>query len=248
METPENNGAQAPQTSATPNYDAWKAGILKKNPNVNPEDQEALFAASMAGYDAEHDYAKEQRASVGRFQALLEKHPELARFFDNVVNSEDEDLGAAILNLGELINDYATGKIDSEAYKKGVADRKKFEEEYDAKRQAQDLAFKQACEELGVNPEETSTKLQEKIISPMAAVELTVDVWKTLINAINRDDDIAAAEARGRNANITAQRGKVAHATDGMQHAGSAAAPTAPKENKNSIDVIAERRGAFNKL
>lgn len=241
------NGTQATQQSTTPNYDAWKAGILKKYPDVNPDDQEALFAASMAGYDTEHDYAKEQRASVGRFQENLNKHPELASFYNSIINSEDEDLGEAILNLGDLISDYATGKIDSEAYKKGLETRKQFEAEYDTKRQAQDIAFKQACDELGVDPNETSKMLQDKIINPMAAIELTVDVWKTLINAINRDEDVAAAEARGRNTSIAAQRGKVEHATDGMQHAGSAAAP-ASKETKSSIDQIGERRSAFKKL
>lgn len=241
------NGTQA-AAAATPNYDAWKAGIVKKHPDINPDDQEALFAASMAGYDTEHDYAKEQRASVGRFQSLLENHPELAKFFDSVINSEDQDLGEAILNLGELINDYATGKIDSEAYKKGIETRKQFEAEYDTKRQAQNVAFEQACQELGVDPTETSNKLQEKIISPMAAIEMSVDVWKTLINAVNHDEDIAAAEARGRNTSINAQRGKVAHATDGMPHAGSAAAAPAGKEEKSSMDRIADRRSAFKKL
>lgn len=232
----------------TPNYKRWREGIMKNNPNLTEDsDMEDFYAASSAGYDAEHDYAKKEREEVAKLRGLLTEHPELANFFDSVVNAEDGDLGAAFLNLGELIKAYATGEIDSAAYKAGREEAQRKESEIADKSAAQVAAYEQVCEEMGVDPEETSLALQEKLFNPMATYEMSKELWRSLINMLNYDDDVAAAEVRGRNANIAAQRRKINNSTDGVPHKPSATATTKTQVN-SPLDSVVERRNARRRL
>lgn len=233
---------------STPNFERWKAGVMKNNPNLTEDsDMEDFYAASSAGYDAEHDYAKKERAEVEKFHDMLTKHPEMASFYNSVINAEDEDLGEAFLNLGELIKAYATGEIDSAKYAEGMNEKKRIEEETNGKQEAQAAAFEKACEEMGVDPVETSQSLMDKLFNPMATYALTVDLWKSLIKMLSYDDDVAAAEVRGRNANITAQRKKIENSTDGIPHRPSATMhPTA--QSNSPLDSVVERRNARRRL
>ncbi len=232
----------------TPNFDKWKSGLMKHNPNLTDEsDMEDFYAASSAGYDAEHDYAKKQRGEVESIRELLTAHPELAEFMDGVYNSQNGDIGAAILNLGEVTRAYANGEIDSPAYKAGMEEKRRKESEVKEKSALQAAAFEDACNELGVDPEETAQALTEKLFNPMAAYELTKDVWSNLIKMLNYDDDVAAAEVKGRNANIMAKRKKLETSTDGIPHAPSATAPTKSREI-NPLDAVVDRRIARRNL
>lgn len=240
----EQNAAAAPEN---PNFTRWRDGLVKKNPNIDPNDLEALYAASSTGYDEEHEYAKKNRAEVDKLNKLFQKHPELGKFFDSVANAEDDDLGEAFLNLGELVTGYATGAIDSQKYKDGVAAKKQREQEIATKEEACGVAFKEACEALGVDEKETAQSLREKLFDPLAAYEMSVEAWKSLINMLNYDDDVAAAEIRGRNENITAQRKSRAAASDGLPHRPSpAAAPAAA--STDPLETVLERRSARKKL
>lgn len=233
---------------ATPNFNKWKEGIMKNNPDLTEDsDMEDFYAASSAGYDAEHDYAKKEREDLEKIHAIFAEHPELANFMDSVLNAEGNDLGEAIFNLGELITGYATGEIDSAAYKRAVDSKKKQEKEIEEKSAIQAAAFEDACKEMGVDPNETAQELMQKLFNPMSAYELTTEVWKNLINMLSYDDDVAAAEIKGRNANIVAQRKKVKDSTDGIPHANSTTAIAREKE-KTPIDLIVERRMARKKL
>jgi hypothetical protein len=226
----------------TPNFKKWKAGIMKRNPNLTEEsDMEDFYAASSAGYDSEHDYAKKQRAEVESLRETLTAHPELADFMDAAYNAKDGDLGAAILNLGEVTRAYANGEIDSPAYKAGMEEKKRKEAEVKEKSALQAVAFEDACKELGVDPEETAQALTEKLFNPMAAYELTKEVWGNLIKMLNYDDDVAAAEVKGRNANIMAKRKKLETSTDGIPHAPSATASTRATESSPLDDVVGRR-------
>lgn len=234
---------------STPNFERWKAGIMKNNPNLTEDsDLEEFYAASSAGYDAEHDFAKKSRDEVAKMEELLTKHPEMASFYNNVVNAEDEDLGAAFLDLGELVTAYATGEIDSPKYRAGKEEQKRKEKEIAEKSAAQVVAFEQACKEMGVDAEEVSQALMDKLFNPMAAYELSKELWKSLINMLNYDDDVAAAEIRGRNANITAQRKKIQESTDGIPHRPSTTAPTTKAQVNSPLDSVVERRNARRRL
>lgn len=233
---------------STPNFDRWKAGILKRNPNLSEDsDIEELYAASSAGYDAEHDFAKKQRKELEELANTFKQYPEIANFMDGVTNAKDGDLGAAFLNLGELTTAYAKGEIDSPAYKAGMEEKKRKEKEIATKSEAQAAAFEKACEEMGVDPEETSQELMDKLFNPMAAYELTVEVWKNIIKMLSYDDDVVAAEVRGRNANISAQRKKMENSTDGIPHRPSATVHTPTKSN-SPLDSMVDRRTARRKL
>jgi hypothetical protein len=208
---------------------------------------EEFYAASSAGYDAEHDYAKKQRAEVESVRDTLTAHPELADFLDAAYNAKDGDLGPAILNLGEVTRAYANGEIDSPAYKAGIEEKKRKEAEVKEKSALQAAAFEDACNELGVDPEETAQALTEKLFNPMAAYELTKDVWGNLIKMLNYDDDVAAAEVKGRNANIMAKRKKLENSTDGIPHAPSATATTKATQS-SPLDAVVGRRMARRNL
>lgn len=226
----------------TPNFETWKAGLMKRNPNLTEDsDLEEFYAASSSGYDTEHDYAKKQRAEVENLRGVLTSYPELADFMDGVYNAENGDIGAAILNLEEVINAYKNGDIDSPAYKAGVEEKKRKEEETKEKSSLQAVAFEEACKELGVDPEETAQALTEKLFNPMAAYELTKEVWGNLIKMLNYDEDVAAAEVKGRNANIMAKRKKLENSTDGIPHAPSATASTKAPESSPLDDVVGRR-------
>lgn len=226
----------------TPNFETWKAGLMKRNPNLTEDsDMEEFYAASSAGYDAEHDYAKKERVEVEKLREVLTQHPELAEFFDSVLNAKDGDLGHAFLNLGEVTRAYANGEIDSPAYQAGMEEKKRKEAEVKEKSALQAAAFEDACKELGVDPEETAQALAEKLFNPMAAYEVTKDVWGNLIKMLNYDDDVAAAEVKGRNANIMAKRKKLETSTDGIPHAPSATASTKATESSPLDDVVGRR-------
>lgn len=237
------------EVKATPNFDKWKAGIISKNPNLTEDsDMEDFYAASSDGYELEHEYAKKSREEVEQMQQILTEHPEMASFFDNVYNSKDGDLGAAFFNLGELITAYATGEIDSPKYKALSEEKKAKDAEIASKGEAQAIAFEDACKEMDVDPEQTAKELMDKLFNPMAAYELSKDVWKNLINMLNYEDDVTAAEVRGRNANITAQRKKLSDATDGIPHKPSAAALAKAPKAKSAFDAMVESREARRKL
>jgi hypothetical protein len=221
---------------------------MKNNPDLTDDsDMEDFYAASSAGYDAEHDFAKKQRAELKSLEETFSAYPEIAGFMDAALNAKDGDLGAAILNLGEVTKAYANGEIDSPAYKAGMEEKKRKEAEVKEKSALQAIAFEDACKELGVDPEETAQALTEKLFNPMAAYELTKEVWENLIKMLNYDDDVAAAEVKGRNANIMAKRKKLETSTDGIPHAPSATATTKATQS-SPLDAVVGRRMARRNL
>lgn len=234
------------QATATPNYDKWRSGIIAKNPDINPDDMEALYGASSAGYDAEHDYAKKNRAEVEKLSQILQANPDVAAFYEKLIAS-DGDAGEAFASLGDVIKAYATGEIDSEGYRNAVNEQRTKKAEMDAGQEASQAAFEEVCQEIGCDPEETAKQLQEKLFEPMASAKMTKEVWKTLIKMLNYDDDVEAAHIRGRNENISAQRKKNNTATDGLPKGGSPAAKPA-QEKPDVLDQVLNSKMARRKL
>ena len=234
------------QAAATPNFDKWRNGIIAKHPDINPEDMEALYGASSAGYDAEHDYAKKNRAEVEKLSQILQSNPDIAEFYEKLIAS-DGDAGEAFASLGDVIKAYATGEIDSEGYRSAVNAQRAKQAEMDAGQAASQAAFEEVCQEIGCDPEETAKQLQEKLFEPMASAKMTKEVWKTLIKMLNYDDDVEAARIQGRNENIRAQRKKDGAATDGLPKGGSPAAKPA-QEKPDVLDQVLNSKMARRKL
>lgn len=234
------------QVASTPNYDKWRSGIIAKNPDINPDDMEALYGASSAGYDAEHDYAKKNRAEVEKLSQILQANPDVAAFYEKLIAS-DGDAGEAFASLSDVIKAYASGEIDSEGYRNAVNAQRAKKAEMDAGQQAGQASFEEVCQELGIDPEETATQLQEKLFEPMASAKMTKEVWKTLIHMLNYDEDVEAARVQGRNENINARRKKDNAATDGLPKGGSPAAKPA-QEKPDVLDQVLNSKMARRKL
>lgn len=234
------------QVASTPNYDKWRSGIIAKNPDINPDDMEALYGASSAGYDAEHDYAKKNRAEVEKLSQILQANPDVAAFYEKLIAS-DGDAGEAFASLGDVIKAYATGEIDSEGYRNAVNEQRTKKAEMDAGQEASQAAFEEVCQEIGCDPEETATQLQEKLFEPMASAKMTKEVWKTLINMLNYDEDVEAARVQGRNENINARRKKDNAATDGLPKGGSPSAK-ATTDKPDVMDQMVNSRAARRRL
>lgn len=234
------------QVASTPNYDKWRSGIIAKNPDINPDDMEALYGASSAGYDAEHDYAKKNRAEVEKLGKILQDNPDVATFYEKLIVS-DGDAGEAFASLSDVIKAYATGEIDSEGYRNAVNEQRTKKAEMDAGQEASQAAFEEVCQEIGCDPEETAKQLQEKLFEPMASAKMTKEVWKTLIKMLNYDDDVEAARVQGRNENINARRKKDNAATDGLPKGGSPSAK-ATTDKPDVMDQMVNSRAARRRL
>lgn len=200
--------AAANTPSATPNQDKWRENMRAKYPDA--ADDEALYEASMRGYDEEHDFAKQQRADIDAFTNSIKDYPELASFYSEVAQG---NIGAAILNIGNLIDAYRSGEIDDAKYKEQVAARKKEADDAAAAKETeqaelaeQNRVFEEWCSKKGYDPEDWMARAEELLFGPMAQRKMTESVFDAIDKMINYDAAVEAAEVRGRNANIQEQR------------------------------------------
>lgn len=237
---------QEQEQMQTPNFERWRNGIIAKNPDIDPNDMEALYGASSSGYDAEHDYAKKNRAEVDKLSQILQDNPDLATFYEKLIAS-DGDAGEAFASLGDVIKAYASGEIDSEGYRNAVNAQRAKKAEMDAGQQAGQAAFEEVCTDLGIDPIETATALQEKLFEPMASAKMTKEVWKTLIKMLNYDEDVEAAHVQGRNEVIDEKRKKDKVATDGLPKGGSPSSKETT-DKPDVMDQVVNSRAARRKL
>lgn len=239
------NAKGQPVVSQTPEEDAWLAGMEGKYPDLKG-DREALYKASREGYDKEHELNKGNADSYRKIENAIQSSPEAARFINRIVNPQDgEEPEAAFAEFGEDLIDLLTGKIDSPTYskrKKELADQKAAEEELNVKAGE---AFVSACEELGKDPEETTNALAQKYNASgdgKTDFRANKDFYVALIRSLSFDDDLIAAEARGRNAQLTERNRRSNTGTDGIPHSQGAGGAPSAKKDPASLAAIAERR------
>lgn len=237
------NTAQAEVGAQSSNRERWIQNMRKKYPDIENEDD--LYAKSMDGYDAEHDYAKRSRDEASQLADIINKNPEVASFYSDLASG---NIGAAFLNLGDLLKAYMSGEIDDEGYKTGLEERKKADDEKNEKIAAQDEVFKQWCEKHGYDPEEWMQKANEQLFSPMSSYAMAEAQFDAIDKMLNYDEDVEAAEIRGQNANIENQRRRMASNTDGMANKQSAAGASQQRQEHSSIVDIANRRAAMKNL
>lgn len=206
------NQPAAPAQSTTPNRDKWLANLRGKYGEDKSEEE--LYDLSMKGYDTEHEAAKKYAQETRDFADKINQYPELAGFYSE---ASQGNVGAAVLNLGDLIDAYRSGEIDDEGYKAKVAERKKADEDAaaaEADKQAKIAKFDNEvfvpwCEKNGYDPEEWMKKADEMLFKPMRAYEMAEAQLDAIDKMINYDAAVAAAETKGRNANIQEQRRSV---------------------------------------
>lgn len=236
-----NAAAETQIPSETPNRDKWFANMRGKY--GEDKSDEELYDLSSKGYDEEHDFAKQQRADIDAFANSIKDYPELASFYSEAAQG---NIGAAVLNIGDLVDAYRSGEIDDAKYKEQVAARKKEADDAaaakDAKQAAlaeQDRVFEEWCAKKGYNPNEWMEKANEALFSHIRDSKLEEAQFDAIDKMINYDEDVEAARVQGRNENIVAQRKKSAVATDGQVNGGSASGAAGTGKTQSRLGGIA---------
>lgn len=236
--------------SQTPEEDAWLAGMEGKYPDMKGN-REALFKASREGYDREHELNKENADAYGKIYNAIDKSPEVASFINKLTNPDD---GAypeeAFAELGEDLVKLLTGEIDNEAYRNAKKTRYDNEAAEKAKEEEKNAAigeaFVNACKELNLDPEETEKKIIAKFNGEDATEFLAnTEFFKAIINSLSYEDDMLAAEARGRNANMQERDKRKSMGSDGLPRGGQSGARP-KKADPNSLEAMQMYRRKMN--
>ena len=243
----ENEQAQTQATqepSQTPNFDKWRSNLRSKY--GEDKSDEELYDLSMSGYDAEHDAAKRYNAEATELESIISANPDLATVFAEIfTRGKDGNPAGALRNLPPDLKRYITDEnYGDEEY---LADRKKKEEEATAKKakdeQTQSLreqAFEDVCKEDGVaDPEAALQALQGVFDNPCETLDQCKEQVRSFLKMVDYDNAVEAAEVRGRNANITAQRKKSAGGSD-RQANGVSAAGAGSTKAQNPLSRMAE--------
>lgn len=248
----ENEQAQAQaaqEPSQTPNFDKWRANLRSKY--GEDKSDEELYDLSMSGYDTEHDAAKRYNAEAMELESILSDNPDLAGVFAEIfTRGKDGNPAGALRNLPPDLKRYITDEnYGDEEY---LADRKKKEEEATAKKakdeQTQSLreqAFEDVCQEDGVaDPEAALQALQGVFDNPCETLDQCKEQVRAFLKMVDYDNAVEAAEVRGRNANIAAQRKRSAGGSDGQANGASAAGTGTKAQNPLSrmADIGARAR------
>ena len=212
-EAPEAN-AQVPaqEPSQTPNFDKWRTNMRGKYGEDKTDEE--LYALSMSGYDTEHDAVKRYSAEATELEDILSANP---------------DPAGALRNLPPELKRYITDEnYGDEAYladKKAREDEAATQKEKDGKIQSlREQAFDEVCQEDGVaDPEAALEALKGVLENPCETLDQCKEQVRAFLKMVDYDNAVEAAEVRGRNASITAQRKKSAGGTDGQANRASAA-------------------------
>lgn len=238
--------------SQTPEEDAWVAGMEQKYPEAKGN-REAMFKASREGYDKEHELNKKNAQDYERIYEGIQRSPEVAGFVNRLTHPEDgEEPEEAYAEFGEDLVDLLTGKIDNKTYRDAKA-RKKAEADEKAKAEADTAeaagkAYVEACESLGMDPKEAMGQLNAKYGNggDEPDFRMSKEFYVALLKSLSYDDDMLAAEARGRNAQMKERNGRRGAASDGLPHSGSAGG-AAKSADPNSLASVYARRAAMNR-
>lgn len=229
--------AQAP--SETPNRDKWMANLRGKyGDDLSEED---LYQRSMESYDEEHDSNKRFISEANDLEEIVKANPELGMVFNEIFErGKDGHPEMALRNLPDELKRYVSDpEYGDEEY---IASKKQRQEEEAAKKakdeQTQALreqAFAEVCEEKGIKDTEAALKaLQDVFDNPCETLDQCKEQVRAFLKMAEFDGAVAAAEVRGRNANIAEQRRNVPKTAP---TAGAGVAPVAaPKQSKTIFD------------
>lgn len=183
----------------------WEENIRKKYPDNDFADEDALYEASMQGYDAEHDRNKQFAADNQRLYQLLTENPDVKNFISALVSGEG--LGKALSYLQPLM-DMDEDSDEYASYQEGINSRKAREAEADAAIAEFDRNMKESAEALktfaeanGMDEdavEEFVTFITDEIQQKLFAGKIDMEFLEKFYRAFNYDADMAASEENGR--------------------------------------------------
>lgn len=195
--------------------------LKAKKPDLNIEDEEAVFGAINDDYDESDEYRTSNEASNKRVLDILERDGRAGQFFVEMINGKDP-LIAMIEEYGPdfrvALEDPEKAEEIAEAnkkYREKILKSKELETEAEANLQASLDALDAAQSESGVSDEVITkvTELYAQIVRDAIVDKVDKATWDMLIKAVNYDADVADAEhmgeVRGKNTRIDEFKRKV---------------------------------------
>lgn len=226
----------AQEPSQTPNFDKWRANMRTKY--GEDKSDEELYDLSMSGYDTEHEASKRYSAEAAQLEDILTANPDLAGVFSEIfTRGKDGNPAGALRNLPPELKRYITDEsYGDEAYladKKAREDEAAAQKEKDGKIQSlREQAFDEVCQEDDVaDPEAALEALKVVLFNPCETLDQCKEQVRAFLKMVDYDNAVEAAEVRGRNASIAAQRKKTAGGTDGQANRASAAGGAGAQES-----------------
>ena len=245
-----------------------KSALLKrmqeKYPDLNPEDEEALYDKILGEY-GEYDaqlggYKQNEEQLIG----LFNKNPKAASFLLDMKEGKDpvaelirqygDDI-TAIIGDPEKLEEFSKARED---YMKKVLDSKALDEQASAN-SVQMLENLDAAQAEGGYTDEQVTAAFEafnKILDDALVHNVSKETWMMMLKGLNHDEDIAAAaheaEIKGRNAKIDAIKKKTSDANMPPALGGQSGSKNAAPQSEGAFGRYSGQdiyeRGGFKKV
>lgn len=246
----ENNVAATPTKR-----EIFFANLKKKYPERKFEDEDEFYAASMEGYDTEHEYRKSSESTNKEFFDKLQENPDVALFIGSILNKES--FGKALSYLSDVLP-FEEGSDDFNAYNESVAQRKAriaeaeaAAEEYERNLQESAESLKEFAEENNMTPEEATDFVQtmtEMIQDKLFSGKIDKDFLGLFYKAQNYDKDLVVAKEagaiQGRNEKIDAKKKSLTKG-DGLPAIRSSASVLPMDEDENptvsALNIMAKK-------
>ena len=242
--------------AATPTKrEIFFANLKKKYPEREFADEDEFYAASMEGYDTEHEYRKSSESTNKEFFDKLQENPDVALFIGSILNKES--FGKALSYLSDVLP-FEEGSDDFNAYNESVAQRKAriaeaeaAAEEYERNLQESAESLKQFAEENNMTPEEATDFVQtmtEMIQDKLFSGKIDKDFLGLFYKAQNYDKDLVVAKEagaiQGRNEKIDAKKKSLTKG-DGLPAIRSSASVLPMDEDENptvsALNIMAKK-------
>lgn len=246
----ENNVAATPTKR-----EIFFANLKKKYPEREFADEDEFYAASMEGYDTEHEYRKSSESTNKEFFDKLQENPDVALFIGSILNKES--FGKALSYLADVLP-FEEGSDEFNAYNESVAQRKAriaeaeaAAEEYERNLQESAESLKQFAEENNMTPEEATDFVQtmtEMIQDKLFSGKIDKDFLGLFYKAQNYDKDLVVAKEagtiQGRNEKIDAKKKSLTKG-DGLPAIRSSASVLPMDEDENptvsALNIMAKK-------
>lgn len=240
------NELNQPQTPANPpiehttqptNRDKWLENMRKKYPDI--EDEDALYEASMSGYDKEHEYAKKGRKEAAEIKDYFQADENVNNFFVDLMEWGPKGKAwKAFINLRPIWRQYINGELQDAEFEAALRDMEANYTEIERKKKMTAKAFEDVCKERGWDPEETKVKLNDLIAKEVETEEEAKEQVRQMFRILEFDDAVAAARVGGRNEKIVEQKRNHPAGVDTLpRNGGSSAAATNPKRARSIFDI-----------
>ncbi len=231
----------ADQEQQLTNRQKWEQGLRRKYPEQSFENEDDLFAASMNGYDQEHDTNKRFVADNKKLYEILNSNPGVSLFISALMGGESP--ARAFSYLQEQLDGLSDGdEAFNEEYLNAVNEYKKqreseaaHNEKVLANKESAAQSLKDFAAEKGMDENQLAEFMSkvEEFLTGIANLEISHDFLDMIYNYINRESDLSTAKeigrVQGRNEKIDAQKAKTRN-TDSLPDLPSGSGTIVPEK------------------